>query len=76
MLLTYATIPRFVLSGVLLILAVTQTVKQSIGMYKATKQWLPNKYMQQLTSDGILYFLVYVCFSFPYHHHHLHMHSP
>ena len=53
-------VPRFVLSASLLILAVIQTLKQSVQMYKATKQWQPNKYMQQLVSDGVLYFLVYV----------------
>ena len=50
---------RFVLSVVLLVLAVIQTIKQSIGVFKATKKWQPNKYMQQLVTDGILYFLVY-----------------
>ena len=29
-------------------------------MCKATKQWQPNKYLQQLVTDGIIYFLVYV----------------
>lgn len=41
-------------------LAVIQTIRQSVAMYKATKQWRPNQYMQQLTADGILYFFVYV----------------
>ena len=50
---------RFVLSVVLLVLAVIQTIKQSVDMFRATKQWQPNKYMQQLVTDGILYFLVY-----------------
>ena len=44
----------------LLILAVIQTLRQLVGMYKATKQWQLNQYMQQLMGDGILYFLVYV----------------
>ncbi|KAN0093036.1 hypothetical protein V8E55_003820 [Tylopilus felleus] len=51
---------RFVLSVVLFMLAVIQTIKQSVGMFKATKQWKPNKYMQQLVTDGFLYFLVYL----------------
>ena len=50
---------RFVLSVVLLVLAVIPTIKESVEMFKATKQWQPNKYMQQLVTDGILYFLVY-----------------
>ena len=29
-------------------------------MYKATKQWQPNQYMERLVKDGVLYFLVYV----------------
>ncbi|KAN0080314.1 hypothetical protein V8E55_009880, partial [Tylopilus felleus] len=45
------------------VLAVIQTIKQSVNMFKATKQWQPNKYMQQLMTDGILYFLVYVFFN-------------
>ena len=53
-------VPRFVLGATLLILAVIQTLKQSINMYKATKQWQPNRYMERLVRDGVLYFLVYV----------------
>ena len=51
---------RLVLGVMLLILAVISTLKDSVVMYKATKQWQPNHYMQLLTKDGILYFLVYV----------------
>ncbi|KAN0080135.1 hypothetical protein V8E55_009701 [Tylopilus felleus] len=51
---------RCILSGAILILAVFQTLKQSFNMYKATKQWQPNRYMQQFVTDGVLYFLVYV----------------
>lgn len=60
----YNGIPRFLLGATLLMLAVTQTLKQSISMYRATKQWQPNRYMERLAKDGILYFLVYVS-SFP-----------
>ncbi|KAF8126715.1 hypothetical protein EV363DRAFT_1173759 [Boletus edulis] len=56
----YRAVPRLVLSGALVILAVFQTLKQSFEMYKATKQWQPNRYMQKLVADGILYFFVYV----------------
>ena len=66
----YASMPQFVLSAILLVLAVTQTLKESINMYKATKQWQPNRYMGQLVKDGIMYFLVCVLvspsFSFPF----------
>ncbi|KAF8545892.1 hypothetical protein OG21DRAFT_1317302 [Imleria badia] len=54
----YDGILRLVLSVALLILAVIQTMKQSVDMYNATKQWQLNQYMQQLMRDGILYFLV------------------
>ena len=51
---------RFVLGVMLLMLAVISTLKQSVAMYKATKQWQPNHYMQHLVKDGSLYFLAYV----------------
>ena len=51
---------RIVLGVMLLMLAVISTLKQSVAMYKATKKWQPNHYMQQFVKDGILYFLVYV----------------
>ena len=41
-------------------------------MYKATKEWQPNHYMQLFVRDGILYFVVYVS-PFPFssiHYHH------
>ena len=55
--------PRFVLGAMLFILAVTQTLKQSLTMYKATKRWQPNRYMERLAKDGVIYFLVYVSVS-------------
>ncbi|KAF8120490.1 hypothetical protein EV363DRAFT_91134 [Boletus edulis] len=54
--------PRVVLAAALVIFAVSQTLKQSFEMYKATKQWQPNRYMQKLVGDGILYFFVYVLY--------------
>ncbi|KAF8547884.1 hypothetical protein OG21DRAFT_837284 [Imleria badia] len=59
----YDGILRLVLSIALLILAVIQTLKQSVDMYNATKQWQLNQYMQQLIRDGSLYFLIYVVFT-------------
>ena len=59
----YNDIPRFVLGATLLVLAVAQTLKQSVDMYKATKQWQPNQYMKLLVRDGIIYFIVYVMLS-------------
>ncbi|KAF8452879.1 hypothetical protein L210DRAFT_2061513 [Boletus edulis BED1] len=55
-------VPRFVLAATLLILAVLQTLKQSVTMYKATKQWQPNRYLQRLVRDGILYFITNMLF--------------
>jgi len=54
----YTLIPLFLLGFILLALAVTQTLKQSVAMYKATKLWQPNRYIQQFMQDGILYFLL------------------
>ncbi|KAF8131832.1 hypothetical protein EV363DRAFT_1164341 [Boletus edulis] len=62
----YHAAPRLVLSAVLVILAVSQTLKQSFEMYKATKQWQPNRYMQKLVGDGILYFIVNVLYQIYY----------
>ncbi|KAH0838862.1 hypothetical protein J3R83DRAFT_7276 [Lanmaoa asiatica] len=62
----YATISRHILGALLLILAVTQTLRQSIDMYKATKHWQPNKYMALLVREGILYFVLYVFHLFCY----------
>ncbi|KAF8122290.1 hypothetical protein EV363DRAFT_1360570 [Boletus edulis] len=53
---------RLVLSALLVILAVFQILKQSFEMYKATKQWQPNRYMQKLVKEGILYFVVNVLY--------------
>ncbi|KAF8424401.1 hypothetical protein L210DRAFT_680165 [Boletus edulis BED1] len=58
----YRIAPRFVLSAALVIFAVSQTLKQSFEMYKATKQWQPNRYMQKLVGDGIIYFIVNVLY--------------
>ena len=59
----YDSVLRFVLSALLLILAVSRSLRQLLLMYKATKQWHLNRYMQRLTADGILYFIVWVFFS-------------
>jgi hypothetical protein len=58
----YPATPRFVLGATLVILAVIRTLKQSVEMYKATKQWQPNRYIQQFVKDGIVYFFTYVLF--------------
>ncbi|KAF8452901.1 hypothetical protein L210DRAFT_3639344 [Boletus edulis BED1] len=58
----YRAAPRLVLSVALVSFAVSQALKQSFEMYKATKQWQPNRYMQKLVADGILYFIVNVLY--------------
>lgn len=65
----YTTIPRFLLAVVLLLLAATQTLKQSVEMYTLTKQWQPNQYMQRLMTDGILYFIMCVSLFSSFHSH-------
>ncbi|KAF8556921.1 hypothetical protein OG21DRAFT_507966 [Imleria badia] len=60
----YSLIPRFVMGVTLLLLAVIQTCKQSLQMYRATKRWQPNRYMQQLVKDGIIYFLMNLHYNF------------
>ena len=44
----------------LFVLALVQTLKESIAMYKATTQWQSNRYTKLFVKDGILYFFVYV----------------
>ena len=51
---------RFLLSSLLLILALTRTWKESVDMLRATKQWQPNRYMTLLARHGIIYFFTYV----------------
>ncbi|KAF8136940.1 hypothetical protein EV363DRAFT_1315960 [Boletus edulis] len=55
-------VPRLALAATLVILAVTQTLKRSVEMYRATKQWQLNRYMQLLVRDGIIYFVMNVLF--------------
>ena len=59
----YISIPRFILGVTLLVLAVIQALKQLVEMHKATKQWQLNQCIQQLVTDGVLFFLVYVSLS-------------
>jgi hypothetical protein len=56
----YLSIPRFSLSFTLLVLSVISTLKESIQMYRETRQWKPNRYLQMIVKDGTIYFLGYV----------------
>ncbi|KAF8126764.1 hypothetical protein EV363DRAFT_1452795 [Boletus edulis] len=44
------------------LLAYRTAPRLSFDMYKATKQWQPNRYMRKLVADGILYFIVTVVY--------------
>ena len=65
-------------SVMLFILAVIPTLKESLVLYRATKRWQPNRYMQQLVKDGFFYFLAYVSHLpfFRFRVHSLPLHSP
>ncbi|KAF8130139.1 hypothetical protein EV363DRAFT_1262895 [Boletus edulis] len=63
-----SAILQFALSGTILTLTIARTLKQSLELYKATKQWKPNKYIQQLLKDAVLYFLVYASSFTPIHY--------
>ena len=54
----FTSIPRIILGVMLFLLALVQTLKEQVGMYKATKQRQLNPYMKLLVKDGILYFFV------------------
>ncbi|KAF8548549.1 hypothetical protein OG21DRAFT_749256 [Imleria badia] len=48
-------------------LTIVQFGRQSLQMYRLTKQWQPNRYLILLVRQGILYFFAYVAVSsFPY----------
>ena len=55
-----ATISEITHATAMCMLALVQFVKQSLQMYRATKQWQINRYMGLLVRQGILYFVVYV----------------
>ena len=46
------------------ILVAVEFVRQSLQMYRVTKQWQLNRYMNLLAKQAILYFFVYVYLSF------------
>ena len=56
----YSVIPLVVLQGVMCLLAIYQSFRQSFQLYKATKRWQLNKYFQLLVNQGILYFSMWV----------------
>ncbi|KAI9567631.1 hypothetical protein HD554DRAFT_2266872 [Boletus coccyginus] len=56
----YSVIPQVVLQGVMCLLAIYQSLKQSLHLYKATKRWQFNQYFKLLVNQGLLYFLMWV----------------
>ncbi|KAG9315358.1 hypothetical protein JVU11DRAFT_4503 [Chiua virens] len=48
----------------LCLLAIIQFVKQSLQMYRITKQWQPNLYMKLLVKQGVLYFFAIFLINF------------
>ena len=46
------------------ILVIIQFVKQSLQMYRVTKQWHINRYMNLLATQGLIYFSAYVHHAF------------
>ncbi|KAF8559778.1 hypothetical protein OG21DRAFT_1503006 [Imleria badia] len=60
---TYRAIPRFVLGGALLILAVIPPLRQSVEMYKVTKRFYTNRTMELLVREGAVYFVVNMLFN-------------
>ena len=55
-----STIIQFILSTAMCALVMTQFMRESLQMYKATRKLQFNKYMSLLVRDGLLYFFVYV----------------
>ena len=47
-------------SAVTCFLVIVRFVRESIQMHRITKQWTINRYMNLLSREGVLYFLVYV----------------
>ncbi|KAN0081320.1 hypothetical protein V8E55_008944 [Tylopilus felleus] len=52
------SISQLVLGSTMCTLVIFRFLKQSISMYKATKQWQGNRYVNLLAREGMLYFLV------------------
>ncbi|KAF8545738.1 hypothetical protein OG21DRAFT_1528282, partial [Imleria badia] len=53
------SITQLVHGAVMCMLVITQFTTQSLSMYKATKLWRPNQYMNLIVREGVLYFLAY-----------------
>ena len=54
---------RITRGAAMCILVIAQSVRQSVQMYRVTKQWQVNQYMSLLIQQGNLYFFAYVLVS-------------
>lgn len=52
-------ISQFTLGGVTCLLVVFQFIRESLQMYKATKRFQLNRYMNLLVREGVIYYLAY-----------------
>lgn len=51
---------QITLGAVMCLLIAAQFIRESLQMYKATKQFQPNRYLNLLVREGMIYFLTYV----------------
>ena len=51
---------QVILGTLMCLLAIIRFIRESLQMYRVTKQFEISRYLSLLTRDGILYFLVYV----------------
>ncbi|KAN0092678.1 hypothetical protein V8E55_003462 [Tylopilus felleus] len=58
-----ATIFQITHGAAMCLLAIIRFVRQSLQMYRATKQWQPNRYMSLLVTQGIFYFFAIFLYS-------------
>ncbi|KAF8452686.1 hypothetical protein L210DRAFT_2051728 [Boletus edulis BED1] len=57
---SYAFVPRFILSALVFFFALIRFVSEAFQTFKATKQWVLNRYISLLVRESVLYFLAYV----------------
>jgi hypothetical protein len=55
-----AVILQITQGGAMCVFAIAQVIRQSLRMYRVTKQWQLNRYMGLFVKQGILYFLACV----------------
>ena len=54
------TAAQVILGTLMCLLAVIQSIRESLQMYRVTERFEISRYLSLLTRDGILYFLAYV----------------